>query len=113
MHCIFVQFYHVFSHGVQNKTAHGAAICAVPCAVVFIQLKSIASGPNQTFGSTLTVQPLVSGSLPHWIPVRVSYSFWVRGPILPPLMLATLPSQSSSLTGLTTAAVPVPNVTGR
>ncbi|MFZ1740904.1 MAG: hypothetical protein WAT97_08500, partial [Gemmiger qucibialis] len=37
MHCIFVQFYHVFSRGVQSKTAHGAAICAVPCAVVFIQ----------------------------------------------------------------------------
>ena len=36
-HCIFVQFYHVFSRGVQSKTAHGAAICAVPCAVVFIQ----------------------------------------------------------------------------
>ena len=26
MHCIFVQFYHVFSRGVQSKTAHGAAI---------------------------------------------------------------------------------------
>ena len=37
MHCIFVQFCHVFSRGVQSKTAHGAAICAVPCAVVFIQ----------------------------------------------------------------------------
>ena len=41
-------------------------------------------------------------------PVRVSYSFWVSSPILPPLMWATLPSQSSSLTGETTAAVPVP-----
>ena len=25
---------------------------------------------------TGTIQPLVSGSLPHWMPVRVSYSFW-------------------------------------
>ena len=60
------------------------------------------------WASTGTVQPLVSGSLPHWIPVRVSYSFWVSSPILPPLIWAVLPSQSSSLTGETTAAVPVP-----
>ena len=26
---------------------------------------------------------MVSGSLPHCIPVMVSYSFWVTGPILP------------------------------
>ena len=40
MHCIFVQFYHVFLRDVQSKTAHGAAICAVPCAVVFIQFRA-------------------------------------------------------------------------
>ena len=38
---------------------------------------------DQFFFSTGTIQPLVSGSLPHCIPVMVSYSFWVTGPILP------------------------------
>ena len=53
---------------------------------------------------TGTIQPLVSGSLPHWMPVRVSYSFCVSSPILPPLMKTLSPFQSSSLTGETTAA---------
>ena len=26
------------------------------------------------------------GQVPHWIPVRVSYSFWATGPILKSLM---------------------------
>ena len=29
-YCIFVQFYHVFSRGVQSKTAHGTAQIAAP-----------------------------------------------------------------------------------
>ena len=31
--------------------------------------------------STGTTQPWVSGMVPHWMPVRVSYSFWVSAQI--------------------------------
>ena len=36
--------------------------------------------------SIFTVQPSSSGSLPHWMPVRVLYSLWVTSPISPLLM---------------------------
>ena len=39
--------------------------------------------------STGTVQPYLSGSLPHWIPVSVSYSFCVSSPILKSLIVTT------------------------
>ena len=40
---------------------------------------------------TRTVQPYGSAVLPHWIPVRVSYSFWDTSPILPSLIVYFLP----------------------
>jgi len=43
------------------------------------------------------------------MPVSVSYSFCVIGPILPPLIPTHSPFQQSLPTGDTTAAVPVPN----
>lgn len=41
---------------------------------------------------TRQVQPWGSSSLPHWIPVRVSYSFCARGPVWKLLMVYALPS---------------------
>ena len=59
--------------------------------------------------STGVVQPYLSSSLPHWIPVRVSYSFWVSSPILKSLTITESSLYTNSPTGDTTAAVPVPN----
>ena len=38
---------------------------------------------------TVTRQPLGSSSLPVWMPVIVSYSFWDSSPMEPPLMVMT------------------------
>ena len=38
---------------------------------------------------TFIVQPKVSSTLPHWIPVIVSYSFWLTSPISLPLIIIT------------------------
>ena len=45
--------------------------------------KDAAHGMQRPFStySTGTTQPWVSGMVPHWMPVRVSYSFWVSWPI--------------------------------
>ena len=59
--------------------------------------------------STGVVQPYLSSSLPHWIPVRVSYSFWVSSPILKSFTTTESSLYTNSPTGDTTAAVPVPN----
>ena len=42
-----------------------------------------------SYSPTLTRQPFSSGSRPNWMPVMVSYSFWLSWPISPPLMSMT------------------------
>ena len=42
---------------------------------------------TQTVYLIFIVHPMLSGSLPHWMPVTVSYSFWERVPIWPWLMV--------------------------
>ena len=39
--------------------------------------------------SARTRQPYLSSTLPVWMPVMVSYSFWVTGPMLPSPMVMT------------------------
>ena len=41
------------------------------------------------YSPTLTRQPFSSGSLPSWMPVMVSYSFWLSSPIWLLLMSIT------------------------
>ena len=41
------------------------------------------------FYSTICVQPYLSSSLPHWMPVKVSYSFCVSSPISKLLIVTT------------------------
>ena len=57
---------------------------------------------------SVSTQPKGSGRVPHWMPVRVSYRRWARGPILPPLTTTCRSSQPISPMGEMTAAVPVP-----
>ena len=48
------------------------------------------AGPFQFSQQTLTIQPRVSGTLPHWMPVSSSYRRWVTGPILLSAMMWSL-----------------------
>ena len=41
------------------------------------------------YSPTLTRQPRSSGRRPVWMPVMVSYSFWLSSPIWPPAMVIT------------------------
>ena len=69
------------------------ALCNAPAggAVVIVKLPltgRYCAMRNKPY-STGTVQPYLSGSLPHWIPVGVSYSFCVSSPILKSLIVTT------------------------
>ena len=46
--------------------------------------------PRPQSQQTLTIQPRVSGTLPHWMPVSSSYSLCVTGPILLSAMMWSL-----------------------
>ena len=57
-----------------HDTANAARRHSHPAAFAKI-LNKEKRGKDQYFFSTGTIQPLVSGILPHCIPVMVSYSF--------------------------------------
>ena len=46
-------------------------------------------GVQTQSASARTRQPYSSGMRPVWMPVMVSYSFWVTGPMLPSPMVMT------------------------
>ena len=66
------------------------------------------SKPSVSAYSIPWLQPLGASILPIWIPVRVSYSFLVTGPIsvMPLSRQISLPWSTILLTGEITAAVP-------
>ena len=53
---------------------------------------------------TSTVQPRVSSTLPVWMPVTVSYSFWLTSPMPPSAICITSFSKRRWPTGEMTAA---------